>query len=104
MPTEPIRSILIAHRSEIAIRVMRAAAEMRIRTVAIYSQQDRQALHRFKADESCLVSGASFWGLSADPTGRIGAANSGPRMSVQGRNRNLVDSKTGHSDSVRPVP
>ena len=55
MPTEPIRSILIANRSEIAIRVMRAASEMRIRTVAIYSQQDRQALHRFKADESYLV-------------------------------------------------
>ncbi len=52
---QPIRSILIANRSEIAIRVMRAAAEMRIRTVAIYSQQDRQALHRFKADESYLV-------------------------------------------------
>ena len=52
---QPIRSILIANRSEIAIRVMRAAAEMRMRTVAIYSQQDRQALHRFKADESYFV-------------------------------------------------
>jgi pyruvate carboxylase len=51
----PIRSILIANRSEIAIRVMRAASEMHMRTVAIYSQQDRQALHRFKADESYLV-------------------------------------------------
>ncbi len=55
MSQQPIRSILIANRSEIAIRVMRAAAEMRIRTVAVYSQQDRQALHRFKADESYLV-------------------------------------------------
>ncbi|MFM8900846.1 MAG: pyruvate carboxylase [Burkholderiales bacterium] len=55
MSHRPIRSILIANRSEIAIRVMRAASEMRIRTVAIYSQQDRQALHRFKADESYLV-------------------------------------------------
>ena len=55
MNTTPIRSILIANRSEIAIRVMRAASEMRMRTVAIYSQQDRQALHRFKADESYLV-------------------------------------------------
>ena len=55
MHQEPIRSILIANRSEIAIRVMRAASEMRIRTVAIYSQQDRQALHRFKSDESYLV-------------------------------------------------
>ena len=55
MNPHPIRSLLIANRSEIAIRVMRAASEMRIRTVAIYSQQDRQALHRFKADESYLV-------------------------------------------------
>ncbi|MCB2007679.1 MAG: pyruvate carboxylase [Rhodoferax sp.] len=55
MQPAPIRSILIANRSEIAIRVMRAANEMRIRTVAIYSQQDRQSLHRFKADESYLV-------------------------------------------------
>jgi pyruvate carboxylase len=55
MAIAPIRSILIANRSEIPIRVMRAAAEMHIRTVAIYSQQDRQALHRFKADESYLV-------------------------------------------------
>ncbi|MCD0416839.1 pyruvate carboxylase [Rubrivivax sp. JA1024] len=55
MEFRPIRSILIANRSEIAIRVMRAASEMRMRTVAIYSQQDRQALHRFKADESYLV-------------------------------------------------
>ncbi|MBL8361555.1 MAG: pyruvate carboxylase [Rubrivivax sp.] len=51
----PIRSLLIANRSEIAIRVMRAAAELRIRTVGIYSQQDRQCLHRYKADESYLV-------------------------------------------------
>lgn len=50
-----IKSILIANRSEIAIRVMRAAAEMDIRTVAIYSKEDRLALHRFKADESYLV-------------------------------------------------
>jgi pyruvate carboxylase len=55
MKPDPIRSILIANRSEIAIRVMRTAAEMRIRTVGIYSQQDRQSLHRFKADESYLV-------------------------------------------------
>jgi pyruvate carboxylase len=51
----PITSLLVANRSEICIRVMRAAAELRMRTVGIYSQQDRQALHRFKADESYLV-------------------------------------------------
>jgi len=50
-----IQSLLVANRSEIAIRVMRAAAEMGMRTVAIYSHEDRFALHRFKADESYQV-------------------------------------------------
>jgi pyruvate carboxylase len=50
-----IRKILVANRSEIAIRVMRAAAEMGIKTVAIYANEDRFALHRFKADESYRV-------------------------------------------------
>ncbi len=59
LPSSPesprIKSLLIANRSEIAIRVMRAASEMNMRTVAIYSREDRLALHRFKADESYLV-------------------------------------------------
>ena len=50
-----IRKLLVANRSEICIRVMRAAAELGIRTVAIYAAEDRFALHRFKADESYLV-------------------------------------------------
>jgi pyruvate carboxylase len=50
-----IGKILVANRSEICIRVMRAAAELGIRTVAIYAAEDRFALHRFKADESYLV-------------------------------------------------
>jgi pyruvate carboxylase len=50
-----IQSILVANRGEIAIRVMRAANEMGIRTVAVYSNEDRFALHRFKADESYLI-------------------------------------------------
>jgi len=50
-----IRSLLVANRSEISIRVMRAAAELGIRTVAIHSAEDRFALHRLKADESYLV-------------------------------------------------
>jgi len=52
---QKIKSLLIANRGEIAIRVMRAAAELGIRTVAIYSQEDRFSLHRMKADESYLV-------------------------------------------------
>ncbi len=50
-----LTSLLVANRSEIAIRVMRAAAELGMRTVAIYSHEDRFALHRFKADQSYLV-------------------------------------------------
>ncbi|MCX7896270.1 MAG: pyruvate carboxylase [Rhodocyclaceae bacterium] len=50
-----IKTLLVANRSEIAIRVFRAAAELGIRTVAIYSNEDRFALHRFKADEAYLV-------------------------------------------------
>src|SRR5258706_4902044 len=51
----PIKTLLVANRGEICIRVMRAAAELGMRTVAIYSQEDRMALHRMKADESYLV-------------------------------------------------
>jgi pyruvate carboxylase len=51
----PIRKLLAANRSEIAIRIFRAATELGLRTVAIYSQEDRLALHRFKADEAYQV-------------------------------------------------
>ena len=50
-----IRKLLVANRGEIAIRVLRAANELGIRTVAIFSDEDRFALHRFKADESYTV-------------------------------------------------
>ncbi|HTZ00323.1 MAG TPA: biotin carboxylase N-terminal domain-containing protein, partial [Rhodocyclaceae bacterium] len=50
-----IRSLLVANRSEIAIRVARAASEMGIRTVGIFANEDRFALHRLKCDESYLV-------------------------------------------------
>src|SRR5271154_6584207 len=52
---QPIKKVLAANRSEIAIRIFRAANELGLRTVAIYSQEDRLALHRFKADEAYLI-------------------------------------------------
>src|SRR5579871_4533082 len=51
----PIRKLLVANRSEIAIRVFRTATELGIRTVALYSHEDRFSLHRFKADEAYRV-------------------------------------------------
>lgn len=50
-----IRSVLVANRGEIAIRVFRACNELGIRTIAIYSKEDSLSLHRFRADESYLV-------------------------------------------------
>jgi pyruvate carboxylase len=52
---KPIQKLLVANRSEIAIRVFRSSHELGIRTVAIYSHEDRYALHRFKADEAYRV-------------------------------------------------
>lgn len=50
-----IKKILVANRSEIAIRVFRAANEMGIKTVAVFAEEDKLALHRFKADEAYLI-------------------------------------------------
>jgi len=50
--SKPIRKLMAANRSEIAIRIFRAANELGLRTVAVYSKEDRLALHRFKADEA----------------------------------------------------
>ncbi|MBL9214222.1 MAG: pyruvate carboxylase [Opitutaceae bacterium] len=49
------RKLLVANRSEIATRVFRSATELGLRTVAIYAQEDRFGVHRFKADEAYLV-------------------------------------------------
>ncbi|KAH3854697.1 hypothetical protein DPMN_097245, partial [Dreissena polymorpha] len=53
--TDTITKLMVANRGEIAIRVFRACTEMNIRTVAIYSEQDKMHMHRQKADESYLI-------------------------------------------------
>src|SRR5215471_10119962 len=56
-PPTPRRftKLLAANRSEIAIRIFRAATDLGLRTVAIYAQEDRFSIHRFKADEAYPV-------------------------------------------------
>ena len=49
------KKLLVCNRSEIAIRIFRSATELGIRTVAIYTHEDRYALHRFKADEAYKI-------------------------------------------------
>jgi len=51
----PIRKLMAANRGEIAVRIFRAASELNIKTVAIYSKEDFGSLHRYKADEAFLV-------------------------------------------------
>ena len=55
MNPRPFQKVLCANRGEIAIRVFRACAELGIRTVAIFSEEDATNQHRYKADESYLV-------------------------------------------------
>ncbi|MDX1628130.1 MAG: biotin carboxylase N-terminal domain-containing protein, partial [Fulvivirga sp.] len=50
-----ISKLMVANRGEIAIRVLRAASELKIRTVAIYTYEDRYSLHRYKADEAYQI-------------------------------------------------
>src|SRR3954466_83915 len=55
MLTKKISKLLVANRGEIAIRILRACNELEIRTVAIYTYEDRYSLHRYKADEAYQV-------------------------------------------------
>jgi len=50
-----VKKLMVANRGEIAIRVLRAASELRLRTVAIYTYEDRYSLHRYKADEAYQI-------------------------------------------------
>ncbi|MFY3742723.1 pyruvate carboxylase [Anaeromyxobacter sp. Red801] len=53
--TIPFKRVMAANRGEIAIRIFRACTELGIQTIAIYSEEDRLSLHRYKADEAYLV-------------------------------------------------
>jgi len=82
---KPIKKLLVANRSEIAIRVFRSATELGIRTVAVYTHEDRYALHRFKADEAYQIGSAgepikSFVGPTLDTLQRLGDKTSARQL------------------------
>ena len=55
IPLRPIRKLMAANRSEIAVRIFRAGTELNLRTVAVFAQEDRLCIHRYKADEAYVV-------------------------------------------------
>ena len=65
--TTKIKRLLVANRSEIAIRVFRAATELGIQTIAIYAEEDKLSLHRFKADEAYQVGRGASGELKLGP-------------------------------------
>lgn len=55
MTSKNITKLLVANRGEIAIRILRACSELEIKTVAIFTYEDRYSLHRYKADEAYQI-------------------------------------------------
>src|SRR6266567_103435 len=54
MDSRKFRKVMAANRGEIAIRIFRACTELEISTVAVYSEEDKLSLHRYKADDAYL--------------------------------------------------
>lgn len=93
-----MQKILIANRGEIAIRVMRAANELGKRTVAVYAEEDKLSLHRFKADEAYRIGaglGPIAAYLSIDEIIRVARASGAdaihPGYGLLSENPSLVD-------------
>ncbi|MBU1319040.1 MAG: acetyl-CoA carboxylase biotin carboxylase subunit, partial [candidate division Zixibacteria bacterium] len=69
-----LKKVLIANRGEIALRIIRACRDLGIKTVAVYSEADRDSLHRRFADEDVCIGPAHSSNSYLDPKRIIAAA------------------------------
>ena len=104
------KKILIANRGEIAIRIMRAANEMGKKTVAVFAEEDKLGLHRFKADEAYRIGegmGPVAAYLSIDEIIRVakmsGADAIHPGYGLLSENPDFVDACTSHKSITCPT-
>jgi len=86
-----IKRILVANRSEIAIRVFRAASELGLQTLAIYAEEDKLSLHRFKADEAYRVG-----------RGAVGELQLGPLESYLSIDEIMRVARSARVDAIHP--
>ncbi len=83
--TDNIKKLLIANRGEIAIRILRAAAELNVTTVSVYTHEDRFSPHRYKADEAYQI------GADEDPLM--------PYLDIEGL---IETAKVNNVDAIHP--
>src|ERR1035441_6519938 len=101
-----MRKLLALNRGEIAIRILRAANELGIRTVAVFSQEDRLSLHRFKADEAYLIGeGKGPVQAYLDVEGIVALAAGSSQVRLVVRDRVFVPRPPGRAHPrLRPTP
>ena len=83
--TKKIKKLLVANRGEIAIRILRAASELKLTTVAVYTHEDRFSPHRYKADEAYQI------GTDEEPLK--------PYLDIEGL---IKTAKVNHVDAIHP--